>query len=57
MERLEKLKQELEQKYKELDKYIETHKDYLNEEANAIRKDIYELEDKIKMFEKAYKEH
>lgn len=56
MEKLEKLKQELERKYKELDKYIETHKDYLSEEANAIRKDIYDLEDKIKMFEKAYKE-
>lgn len=50
---IEKLKQELEQKYKELDEYIETYKDYLSNEADNIRKEIYRLQDKIKLLEKA----
>ena len=52
MSSIEELKHKLELKVKELDDYIETHKDYLSDEAESIRKEIYELQDKIKLFER-----
>lgn len=53
MSSIEELKHKLELKVKELDDYIEAHKDYLSDEAESIRKEIYELQDKIKLFERA----
>jgi len=38
---------------KELDEYIETHRNHLSDEAEAIRKDIYRITDKINLLEKA----
>lgn len=57
MSSIEELKHKLELKVKELDDYIETHKDYLSDEAESIRKEIYELQDKIKLFERASDEN
>ena len=53
MNRLEELYKELKQKDKELDEYIETHRNHLSDEAEAIRKDIYRITDKINLLEKA----
>lgn len=50
-EDIKTLKEALENEYKRLDNYLETHKDYLSDEANVIRKNIYKLQDKIKLFE------
>lgn len=52
-ETIEVLQEELEQKNKELDNYLETHKDYLSDEAEAIRKDIHRLINKIALLEKS----
>ena len=52
-ENIEDLKKELEQKNKEFDNYLETHKDYLSDEAEAIRKDIHRLMNKIALLEKS----
>lgn len=51
--KLEKLKQELKQKNKELDEYIETHENYLSDEAEAIRKDIYKIANEINRIEES----
>lgn len=51
--KLEELYKELKQKDKELDEYIETHRNHLSDEAEAIRKDIYRITDKINLLEKA----
>lgn len=51
-EDIKTLKEELEQKNKEFDNYLETHKDYLSDEAEAIRKDIHRLINKIALLEK-----
>ena len=51
--KLEKLKQELKQKNKELDEYIEKHENYLSDEAEAIRKEIYRIADEINRIEKS----
>ena len=53
MNRLEELYKELEQKDKELDEYIETHRNHLSDEAEALRREIYEISDKINLLEKA----
>lgn len=50
-EDIKTLKEELENECKRLDNYLETHKDYFSDEANMIRKNIYNLQDKIKLFE------
>ena len=52
-ETIEVLQKELERKNKELDNYLETHKDYLSDEAEAIRKDIHRLINKIALLEKS----
>lgn len=52
-ETIEVLQEELEKKNKELDNYLETHKDYLSDEAEAIRKDIHRLINKIALLEKS----
>ena len=49
--KLEKLKQELKQKNKELDEYIEKHENYLSDEAEAIRRDIYKIANEINRIE------
>lgn len=54
--RLEELYKELKQKDKELDEYIETHRNHLSDEAEAIRKDIYRITDEINLLEKAREE-
>lgn len=51
--KLEKLKQELKQKNKELDDYIETHENYLSDEAEAIRKEIYRIANEINRIEES----
>ena len=51
-ETIEVLQEELEKKNKELDNYLEIHKDYLSDEAEAIRKDIHRLINKIALLEK-----
>lgn len=51
--KLEKLKQELKQKNKELDEYIETHENYLSDEAEAIRKEIYKIANEINRIEES----
>lgn len=56
MNRLEELYKELKQKDKELDEYIETHRNHLSDEAEAIRKDIYRITDKINLLEKGREE-
>ena len=50
--KLEKLKQELKQKNKELDEYIEKHENYLSDEAEAIRRDIYKIANEINRIER-----
>lgn len=52
-EDLKTLKEELEQKNKEFDNYLATHKDYLSDEAEVIRKDIHRLINKIALLEKS----
>ena len=49
----EELYKELKLKDKERDEYIETHRNHLSDEAEAIRKDIYRITDKINLLEKA----
>lgn len=56
MNKLEELYKELKQKDKELDEYIETHRNHLSDEAEAIRKDIYRITDKINLLEKGREE-
>lgn len=56
MNKLEELYKELKQKDKELDEYIETHRNHLSDEAEAIRKDIYRITDEINLLEKAREE-
>lgn len=51
--KLEKLKQELKQKNKELDEYIEKHENYLSDEAEAIRKEIYKIANEINRIEES----
>ena len=51
--KLENLKQELKQKNKELDEYIETHENYLSDEAEAIRKEIYRIANEINRIEES----
>lgn len=52
-EDIKTLKEELEQKNKEFDNYLATHKDYLSVEAEVIRKDIHRLINKIALLEKS----
>ena len=56
MNKLEELYKKKKKKDKELDEYIETHRNHLSDEAEAIRKDIYRITDKINLLEKGREE-